>query len=239
MIYGENFIFAEHIPNLVGVWRKSEHRSAQGVDLFRERFRRGEADQDMSGLLPPYNSVSQLLKKQFYEYFYLYNHDAISMDRERWGFKHQIISLSGFLSFHNLASTARYIFMYRDIIEVLKSYRARFGLEGPAQAAHLSEKWKNHVSAMRSLDGENCLHIELTDLERDPEHWARKIEDHCSLPPINIDVLKKKINVSDIIDSLSVEEKALRYRAPAELSNSEIDAILTKCGDFRSQLGYH
>lgn len=236
VIYGENFALLEKYPGLVAHF-ESRVGNPQ-VEAMRRRILTKDYDRDLSGLFPEMPGFASLLKRQFYDQLRYYNRSSIADGFHRWGIKHQIVDLASFSSFYKLASSSRFVFVYRDVIAAAQSAKARFGTSGETQIAEFSSRWVRNISAMRKVKDQRTLHLEYADLEADPDTWADAIRSHCSLDNMDPNVWHRRVNVSSDIDILSEGEAQTGYRRPAQLTNEERAIVLRIAGKARDEYGY-
>lgn len=240
IIYGENFGAFEKIPsNLRAISQNFEMRVAR-TTACRSEIESGNYDQDLSALFPNYKRYRKIMEQNFYNILKFYNTETLQSGFDRWGFKNQVVDLKGFLHFIKLVPTATYIFVYRDISEVIKSHKARFPhtLKHPNDFAAYGARWAANYRALRAVSGRKCLHVEHASIADDAKSLAAKLESLCEIGPIDLNVFSKMVNVSPVIDSLSLDESRTHYRSPASLSEQEYRAVISTAGETAKEFGY-
>ena len=200
----------------------------------------GDYDIDASALFPSYDEYAKLMRDHFYRLANYYQRSSAGYGRSFWGLKHQIRNAQSFAAFMQLVPGARYVFVYRNVFDVARSDRARFpgDYRVPESFAALGRKWSRNMEFMRAVNWPNVIHLEYTTLQNDADRVITMLETHCGVPNIDRQVFYNRINVSPIIDKLSVDEALTSYRRPADLNGPECEALRAVAGDDCARFGY-
>jgi Sulfotransferase family len=105
---------------------------------------------------------------------------------------------------------ARWIYIHRNLLDCVKSAKARGELRRPGDVAAYAQEWSANRAHVLSLPAsERVLVLDYDDLLRDAEAFLRRVEQHSGAAPIDRGVLAHKVNDSS------------GYLAPAELTDEE------------------
>lgn len=240
IIYGENFIFLESLPQFLASTRENWDVKVRNTSTARDRLLAGEYDFEASMLFPDYVAYAKVMRENIDRIYRYYEDAALGFGYDVWGIKSQIRRLSGFVEFMRIYPKAKYVFVYRNIVDAARSEKARFGHEykGPAAWAAFAETWSQNVAAMRARQGPNFLHVEYADMAADAAGTIAKMEAFCGVGGIRPEVFERKVNVTPVLDRLNEDEKASSYRPPAELTDAEQKALLARAAETCRRFGY-
>lgn len=240
IIYGENFIFTETYPTLLAGTREHFEVKEKNTSTARERVLQGDYDFDASMLFPDYGTYARLMRENLDRIYRYYEDSSLGYGYERWGLKHQIRQAGRFLEFVKIYRDARYVFIYRGVMDVARSEKARFGREYPRPQnwAIFGETWSRNIEAMRSLTGANVLHLEYSEVTAAPTSTIARVEGFCGVSGINPAVFDRRVNVTPVLDRLTDEEKSTSYRDPVPLTDVEQAALMSKATATCRKYGY-
>jgi hypothetical protein len=238
LIYGENFNLLENYPIIVaGVHSNIELKTARTATV-RSQVLSGNEDVDASAMFPDYAGYASLIRAHFYTMVRYYAESTSSLGRERWGIKHQIRRVNGFAAFRRMLPNARYVFVYRDIIDIARSDKARFPGEyaSPQRFAELGRIWRRNEAFLRSINEPHVLHLEFREFAADPSQVIEKLQSHCGVSRVDPAVFQRRINVSSAIDRLQGDERITHYRRPSELTITEMNALQRTLNEAGAQV---
>ena len=162
IVYGENFFFLQKLPELLfSLHRNAKDRNAnvkKNMELFLDK----QIDFEGSGLYPDYEGFVATAISGFHGIPEYYADYSSKLGFERWGIKHQIREIGGFLFLMRLLSNARYVFIYRDLLDVACSAKSRWPRDFEKLGAfrYYGQLWRDNVRAILNLRGENHLLIQ-------------------------------------------------------------------------------
>lgn len=239
IVYGENFLMVEMMAEHARIAAMNLDHKVSTSKALRDKLKGGTYEEDMSLMFPDYLQYNVLVRRSWLVYFDFYSRESLRNGYIRWGIKHQVRFVPSFLQFYQNFASAKFIFVYRNIIDVAKSHKARFGdLKGPDDFAEFGARWAGNYLALRKLNGPNCLHVEHSDLVSHPGLWISNIENHCEISGIDRKVMDNWINVSSFQDVLTPEEAQAKYKKPIELSDAELEALVSRSGETAREFGY-
>ena len=240
IIYGENFIFLESLPGFLASTRENWDVKVRNTSTARDRLLAGDYDFDASMLFPDYGAYARAMRENVDRLYRYYEDAALGFGYDVWGIKSQIRRLSGFVEFMRLYPKAKYIFVYRNVVEAARSEKARFGHEykTPASWAGFAQTWSQNVVAMRARQGANFLHLEYAEMTADPPALIARLQSFCGVEGIDPAVFARKVNVTPVLDRLNEDEKTSSYRPPAGLTEPEQKALLARAAETCRRFGY-
>ena len=240
IIYGENFVFTEILPNIVKDINSNVQRKIENTTYAREKILSGDYDFDASMLFPEFEDYARLMAENLRNVYRFYDQKSKTYGFKTWGIKYQIRRADAFLAFARFFPGARYILVYRNIMEVAKSEKARYpSLYQEANSFEkLAQVWSRNISLMRRIQGDNMLHLEYRDLSPASAETIEKIRQFCELSHMDSKIFQKKLNVSPLLDKLSEEEKSSNYRPPEALTSVEHEALCRHALETCRKQGY-
>lgn len=240
IIYGENFVFLETYPAIVAGSREHLEVKLKNTSTARERVLQGDYDFDASMLFPDYETYVRLLRGNLDRIYRYYEDASLSYGYERWGLKHQIRQAARFLDFFRIYPDATYVFIYRGIVDVARSEKARFGREYPRPQnwAVFGETWSRNLETMRRIERPNVLHLEYAEVEAQPEATRLRLEAFCGVSGIDPAVFGRRVNVTPVLDRLTEAERDAGYRAPVALTDAEQAALMSRAAATCEKYGY-
>lgn len=240
VIYGENFNFVENYPAILkGVLHHYEIK-CQNTAFARDKLLSGDYDFDASMLYPDYEAYVKMMRDNLARMYQFYESSTAGYGYEGWGLKHQIRDADAFLQFMKLFPRLRYIFVYRNIVDVARSEKARYPHQYPEPRcfAALGQRWSGNIEAMRRVAGAEIFHLEYRELAEAPEQTMEKLKAFCGLDHIDPAIFERRVNVSPLLDRLSEEERETGYRRPSRLSAQDHAALLLHAEATCRRLGY-
>jgi hypothetical protein len=115
---------------------------------------------------------------------------------------------------------ARFIIIYRDIVDSLRSAKARRSVNSEQEARQFCDEWKNNLSFMLGLgDDPSVLLVSFAELVRSPEEVLEAVAGFAGVEGIQIATLGDKINVR--LDGDGQKMSAPGYIEPAALTETE------------------
>lgn len=240
IIYGENFNFVELYPSILKGVLQSYEVKCQNTAYAREKLVAGEYDFDASMLYPDYPSYVEMMRGNLARIYQFYETSTARLGFEGWGLKHQVRDIEAFVQFMRHFPRLRYVFVYRSIVEVARSEKARYPHQYPEPRyfAALGQRWSRNVEAMRRVQGAEILHLEYREIAEAPDETMERLKNFCDFDQIDAGVFARRVNVSPLLDRLSEEERETGYRPPSSLSPEDHAALLLHAEATCRRLGY-
>jgi hypothetical protein len=237
VIYGENFTFMHKYPDMLRGLDKHIDGKRRNIKASRDLLLSGE-DFEGSSLFPDYDNYIRAIRQGFGGIARLYRTDAASLGFQRWGIKHQIRDQRSFDIVPQLMPRAQFIFIFRELLAVAKSAKARWpgDFKGPDDYRRFGDNWARNTRLAHSLAGDRFMVIRYEEFIADPEPVFQKIETLTGIPGIDRSVMTRRINANPLTDRDA--KSADDYRKPSELSGAEIDLLMNDARETYDKLGY-
>ena len=237
IIYGENFLLVEKMPNmLLGNLASNYSAKIQAVDATLRTFLEGDKGMDASGLLPDYARYRRLLLESFYRVVAFYRDESRASGYERWGMKHQVQDAGSLRYFLRMLPQFKAITLYRDVLAVARSVRARWpeNLQNAQQYHELGRAWQANLRFLRNIRPERMLQVRYEDLDGEGrEACLARIEAHLGLA-LSRRAFEKKVNAHRMEAGRPTE----LYVPPAEVPPDMARALLQGAQPLYRELGY-
>jgi len=140
---------------------------------------------------------------------------AAKHGRAVWGVKYPRWPAGMINLLRMMIPRSKWIYIHRDIVDCLRSAKARGELPYPGDAAAYAQEWATNLTFAMSLPrDERFLVIAYEELAQDSETFLRKIEVISGARPIDRAVLAHRVNDSE------------GYLPPVELTEAEMEIAL-------------
>jgi len=239
VIYGENFGLMQTLPDMIRNQERGGTTKRKVIAIARDMLRE-RADFEASSLFPPLDDYIAGLGQAFRGLLGVYAADAARLGFSRWGLKHQIRGQNSFALMPQLLPEARYVMIYRDLIDVARSAKARWpgDFKGPEDYRRFARNWHDNVKTMRSLEGDRFLLFKYETFAVDPEAHLKRLESFTGLSNIDRAVMTRRINDQPQyrLDAGGAADAA--YRKPAALQPGEVKLLLSESEALYRELGY-
>jgi hypothetical protein len=238
VVYGENFAFLQTFPDLIRNYQREGEAKRKVIAMARDLLVRDKADFEASSLFPDYDAYLRSLVGAFRLLLRTYRDDAAALGFERWGIKHQIRGQTSFAILPRLLPDARYVMIYRDLIPVARSAKARWpgDFRGPHDWRRFARHWADNIRTMQRLTGDAFLLFKYEEFVADPELHIQRLERFIEIEGVDRSVMSRRINDQPrFAPSGSTESD---YRPPVELREEETQLLLGECEPFYRELGY-
>jgi hypothetical protein len=238
IVYGENTILVEHLPQIVFGNLRNFGPKTQVVDATLKAFLAGNKGMDASALFPDYAEYRRLLIGFFFRLTEFYRAQAEASGYARWGLKHQMLDAAKVKHFLALLPEWRGVALYRDVVAVARSARARWpeNFRTPAQCKAFGTRWRMNLRYLRTLDAARSLLVRYEDLiGPEQESWIARIEAHLGLK-LSRQAFEKKVNAH--VFDLKAGKPGETYRPPVDLPGPMATALLQGAEPLYSRIGY-
>jgi len=223
-LFGEALQLAQYLKGQVQF--HENYREAEETGL--EAVLAGDTARWMPDLSPETESYKTALIRTFYVLPKYTQDYANSIDRPVWGMKrpslnHQMLSL-----IMTLLPEARMIFIYRNIIDCLRSAKARGFVKTPEDVVKTCVEWRNNMAAVgRWGEEKRLLLLRYEDLIGDPAGIVPGLGRWAGLENIKLEVMETKVNTwAGEGEGRSPDQ----YIPPVDLTEEEMGIVRQEAG---------
>ncbi|QEX22464.1 hypothetical protein FRZ61_23950 [Hypericibacter adhaerens] len=238
VVYGENFALLQTFPDIIRNYQREADAKRKVIAMARDLLVEKKEDFEASSLFPDFDSYLRALIGSFRLLLRSYRDDAAALGFERWGIKHQIRSQTSFAILPRLLPDARYVMIYRDLLPVARSAKARWpgDFRGPQDWRRFARNWADNIRTMQRLSGDAFLLLKYENFTADPEPHLQRLERFVEIDGIDRAVMTRRINDQP---RFAPDGSAVTgYRPPQPLSDEETDLMMSECAAFYRELGY-
>lgn len=236
MIFGENYYFIENLPHLVHSLAATHTQSGQAVAASRQRFASGETEYWSSDLNPDTQAMMLIGFEAFYKTVAVYQQTAQQCGRNRWGVKNPITTPQSIERLHILMPAAKFIFIYRNVFDVIRSAKARRFVNHPIELEQYVMRWTKNTQAVLNADWPHVMPLRYETLVAEPEPQIARIEQFTGLTGVDRSVMQRKINT--FTGPIEQGASPTGYVPPEELTEEEQQCVQRIAGDQMAQLNY-
>jgi len=196
---------------------------------LREKLASGDPSGWYVHVYPPAAAYQNTLIRNFRNLVTLYADSAQEHGFGRWGTKYPRFQVREALVLSKLLPEARHLFVYRDIVDVLKSVKARGWLPRPEASATYCTQWAQGIqSALGTVRDNPRFHIiRYEDLTAQPEAHLTQLSRFLGVRGMDGAVFSHRPNTPQG-----------QYTPPQPLTAAELAAVQPIAGSVRSALGY-
>ncbi len=234
IMFGENKDIACRLPECVGfavgtAGTAGLEENWGVLDNIGEYLAKGW----FAGLFPGRGEAYlELALRNFYDAVEHYHRIAGKLGRA-WGIKEPHSSQLAML--RRLLPHARFIFLYRNLFDVARSYKARGWLGSVFDVIRLAHDWREEICRAFLCGTDKVLTVKYEDLVENPGVELSRLEAFLGITGIDRALMKTKINSFEF-DGRG--EATSAYRAPQELTEEEHDELVKHARAMLNHLGY-
>ena len=238
VVYGENFALLQTFPDIIRNYQREGDAKRKVIAMARDLLVKEKQDFEASSLFPDFDNYLRALIGSFRLLLRSYRDDAAALGFERWGIKHQIRNQTSFAILPRLLPDARYVMIYRDLLPVARSAKARWpgDFRGPNDWRRFARNWADNIRTMQRLSGDAFLLLKYEEFVADPEPHLQRLERFVEIEGIDRAVMTRRINDQPRFapDGSAIAD----YRPPQALSEEETGLMMAECAPFYRELGY-
>ena len=238
VIYGENFALLQTFPDIIRNYQREGDAKRKVIAMARDLLVTKKEDFEASSLFPDFDNYLRALISSFRFLLRSYRDDAASLGFERWGIKHQIRHQTSFAILPRLLPDVRYVMIYRDLLPVARSAKARWpgDFRGPQDWRRFARSWADNIRTMQRFSGDAFLLFKYEEFIADPEPHLQRLEAFTGIEGIDRAVMTRRIN--DQPRFAPDGSANADYRPPQALSEEETGLMMGECEPFYRELGY-
>jgi len=231
LIFGEGCVLDLEMLLSVYIAKSMTYSSnQQRFEGVRHRVVEDEDDGWIPDLMPDLDGYVEALGQGCFSGLDYCRTYAQTRERPKWGFKYPGLQPHILETMLSAMPAARLIYIYRDIVDCLRSAKAKQLVATDVGAELFCRSWAKNLTHARSIAGRpSVLLINYSEMLVEPELYIRGIEEFSGVDGIRRDILGKKINSS-------TDGNADEYLEPAVLTANEMRMIDGLTSTLRSSL---
>ncbi len=236
IVYGENINFVDALPKLVYTSVQTHTRFGQEFNESRDRFLNQTTEYWTSNLWPDTERFMLQMFDAFNRAAVLYQRCSQDYGFERWGIKNPMTCPDMIVRLTALMPQAKFVCIYRNLIDVARSAKARQFIQSPDDFVQLAQLWQENVTALLQTNENYLLVAQYEKLLADPDNMLDRIEAFVGITGIDRTVLGRKINTFDTQSNPGVAQSG--YIPPQPLTPDETRLLVTHAKTALDIAGY-
>ena len=238
IVYGENTNFMSVVPKLVHSSVQVHNERGAEFQEARKQFLEQTTEGWTSNLWPDPQPLMMVAFEAFYKSVLVYQQCSEKYGYQRWGIKNPLNEPQMIERLRILMPKARYLFIYRNPIDVIKSAKSRKFITTPDQLKQYAAQWAGILTTVVNYGFEQVKVIKYENLINNPDPIIDQIERFAGITGIDRSVMKRKINTFAVSSELMAGSNEKGYIKPDDLSADEKKMITDIAGNVMQQFGY-
>lgn len=221
-MFGENKVLTYVLP----IRAQYVEQNAESRDAVRKRLAGGDFNFWSSNVQPISSGEQRWAEESIVRLAGVYQESAESEGYKRWGIKEPEVNSQVLQSLNGLFLNARFVFLYRDLKDVLRSYRSRRWLNTLEQCGAIATQWVRGMELTLALQAQaSAFVVRYESLLGNREAECKRIEEYLGVPAFKRDVFDHKVNT--FAGDEAVGHASNEYIEPSELPD-EFKALALK-----------
>ncbi len=238
IVYGENTNFMSVVPKLVHSSVQVHNERSAEFNEARKQFLQQTTEGWTSNLWPDPQPLMMIAFEAFYKSVLVYQQCSEKYGYQRWGIKNPLNEPQMIERLRILMPKARYLFIYRNPIDVIKSAKSRKFITTTDQLKQYAAQWAGILTTVVNYGFEQVKVIKYENLIDNPDPIIDQIERFAGITGIDRSVMKRKINTFAVSSELMEGSNEKGYVKPDDLSADEKKMITDIAGNVMQQFGY-
>lgn len=232
LVFGENTFFALQIPVVI---RNYQTHSKEGSES-RKRLASGDYSFWSSAAFPHHEQMNAAAVQSFFSFVGAYQFSAESEGFTTWGIKEPSPYWPAVDLISILLPKSRHLVVYRNLRDVLRSYKTRGWLESIDKVRAISDQWQANVRVARTLQTSNrMLVIKYEEFVANPTKGAQLLTGFVGGKPIDPAIFDIRINTFSKAEGGQSETG---YEKPRDLTQEEWDVARSVASEVMAEAGY-
>ncbi len=236
VLFGEDTVIMKGIPFILNVIKDRIYLKEQRTIEIQEHFKKEKLDFDSNNLLPRGIGMWGASVVWVINVLEHCRREARKLGARSWGFKYPLSTYKTLQEYFPLLPSARYVFIYRNLYDVIRSAKARKWLKSEDDIIDLASKWKGNMLWAQKLKMENFVLLQYEELIADPDASICKLESFLGIDGIDRDVMKEKVNTWKGKEQDG--HSPTGYISPLELTERECELVKETASQALETLGY-
>lgn len=222
IIFGEEALIYKELPEILSHLLDRLRFQEKEIAETRRKFKEETTEFWSNALLPSSEEFLEAGRRWLLETVQVCEKSAKDFNCDRWGFKFPLQHHESVSIYKKFLPKARFIYIYRNLIDIAKSFKARKWFNGSKDIAKLAYRWKqNQIAAFKEKD-RNFLFLRYEDLVSQPRKIIPILENFARIEGIRLEVMDKKINTWP---GKGEGHSPNSYVSPEELKEDEIQLL--------------
>ncbi len=235
IVYGENLNFIAALPRLVHSSVQVHNERRDEFAAARRQFLEQAADGWTSNLWPDPQPLMLAAFEAFYRAAVVYQQCSQQYGFMRWGIKNPVSEAAMIERLRVLMPRARFVFIHRHPVEVIKSARSRRFITSDEQLDDYARQWRDVTLGVLQQASPHVWRLKYEDLLADPDRAIDHLQQFAGVTNIDRSVMGRKFNTF-AADAAGADRSG--YIPPDALTDDEKHRILAITADAMKQLGY-
>jgi hypothetical protein len=199
------------------------------------RILQGDVNDWIPDLMPDIDEYLAAMSQSAFAGIIYCREYAAKVRRPLWGFKHPGWKPPMIRLLRAVTPKSRFIFIYRDVIDCLKSAKAQQAINSHQEVHEFCQAWVEGVEYLLNLgDDPAVLVLRYEELVSEPETALVRIAEFSGVDDMNPAVLQRKINAWTGEDYVAQARNG--YTPPAELTEVEMQIVEATTSALRASL---
>lgn len=236
VIYGENVDLMDRLPAMVHTAVVTHTQFGEQFEASRRRFFNETTEGWTSNLWPSSEHNMLIMFEAFNKVAAMYQQTTEQNGLSRWGVKNPMTSPHMVMRLRAIIPQARFIFLYRNLYDVLRSARARKFIDSPESRDQYITNWHDNMLAVLDNPMPDTLIMSHEDLVANPQESIAAIEQFAEVQGIDPAVLDQKINT--FVGPTEAGLSPTGYIEPEPLTEEDVESAQRIAGSLLERLGY-
>ena len=214
----------------------------QEYNYHRQRYERGlervltgEVDDWIPDLMPDIDGYLSAISQAAFAGIIYCRDSAVKAGRPVWGFKVPGWKPAMVRLIRKVIPGSRFIFIYRDVVDALKSAKAQQVIQSLQEVHEFCQAWVDGMEYIHDLDDDPALLVlRYEELVSEPESSLERLAAFSGLNDIHAAVLRRKINAWTGEEYLAQAKDG--YTQPVDLTEAELKIVEDTTSTLRASL---
>ncbi len=196
----------------------------RNIERGMDQVLSGEVESWIPDLMPDIDGYLNAIGQSAFAGLVYCRDYAEKMGRPVWGLKHPSWKPAILRLIHNILPGARFIYLYRDVVDCLKSAKAQLVIQSLQDVQEFCQAWVEGVQYVMDNQGDpRILPLRYEDLIAQPGNSIEEIARFSSVSDIKPVVLNRRVNAWTGENYLAQARDG--YTPPAELTEIEMRIV--------------
>lgn len=230
LVFGEDTFLTNMLPQAI-----MTYANRPASDEARKRLAGGDYKFWSSAAHPDTQAYKQAALQSLMQVIGVYESSARAEGFSRWGVKEPNPNWDAVNIFATLMPKSRHVFIYRHLVDVLRSYKARGWLTKPGSARDTAKMWSVNVeNILNNAGSSRCCVVRYETLLENREQETAQLCAYLGIKNVDLSVFDTKVNTF----AAETDVAKGQYVAPVELTAQERSDMFSEAGPMLARAGY-